>query len=143
MGYVQLIIIILFVGIALINAVSRISRSSSKKKDGEESKVFVNQDVNYPSVDEEVSGEEITNTGDLNEEYGGEVIGQKAEEDINKIKIEPSVSKSIDISDNLPAIEWEKSGYKKGRKVIDRIKDLSFLKQVVVMSEVFGKPKGI
>ena len=160
MGYIQLIIILLFVGIALINALYRINRSRDKKgKSENKSKEFLDQQVHYPSIEDEDSyvvpagTAEVSNFDKIDVEKVHQErrkIRQEIKKSVDKDQShveamsEPLGSKSIQPSKNIMTIgALEKSDYQETKKVINRIKRLPFFKQAIVMSEILGKPKGL
>ena len=163
MGYVQLIIILLFVGIAIINALTKIYR----RKSGEKKKGYMTQTVHYPTVEIDIENEdnyiepvggdtqvvksidvpEIQNERDLgNQEL--DTIKQKPLEfqdqgkDIYENEME-RYSGEKSLIDETVLFDIKETEYSETKKSINRIKNLPFFKQAVVMSEILGKPKGI
>lgn len=162
MGYIQLIIVLLFVGIALINALSRLYRRKGEKKEG-----YMAQRVHYPTVEVDIENEsnyteplieetQVIDSFDERERknekdlgfHGLDTIKQESSEfqdqgkDTYENEMERYQGKKI-VGDETVLFDTKKPEYSETKKSINRIKKLSFFKQAVVMSEILGKPKGI
>jgi len=156
MGFIQLIIILLFVGIAVVNAFSRLNKSKSRKNN-RKGKISKDQEVHYPSIENDF---EVTSNVEINETSKSKwgVVEDISKDTIDDIKTKeiktfsrnmteprskPNIEENIDIYKNPMFIEVKKSDYQKTKKTIEKIKKLSFFKQAMIMSEILGKPKGI